>query len=139
MSGASLAIPDRLRLLRGANNEGVLAVVLLALIVAMSIANPVFFAQRDWLPDPPGWSSNIVRGKMYDTGENAGAQIWSHVLPLMARGLEAHRAPSVAELPIAQEPWSTVRRARPDAAPPWPGLIPRRGDRCLSTPLRDDW
>lgn len=43
MSGASLAIPDRLRLLRGANNEGVLAVVLLALIVAMSIANPVFF------------------------------------------------------------------------------------------------
>ena len=111
----------------------------LAEITCQVIANPVFFAQRDWLPDPPGWSSNIVRGKMYDTGENAGAQIWSHVLPLMARGLEAHRAPSVAELPIAQEPWSTVRRARPDAAPPWPGLIPRRGDRCLSTPLRDDW
>ena len=33
----------RLRRLRGPNNEGVLAVVLVALIVAMSIANPVFF------------------------------------------------------------------------------------------------
>lgn len=43
MSGTRLDTPARLRLLRGPNNEGVLAVVLLALIVAMSIANPVFF------------------------------------------------------------------------------------------------
>ncbi len=34
---------DALRKLRGANNEGVLALVLLALIVVMSIANPTFF------------------------------------------------------------------------------------------------
>jgi simple sugar transport system permease protein len=40
---AQLAGPARLRLLRGPNNEGILALVLLALIVAMSIANPVFF------------------------------------------------------------------------------------------------
>ncbi|AMB59493.1 ABC transporter permease [Microterricola viridarii] len=34
---------DMLRKLRGSNNEGVLALVLLGLIVAMSIANPTFF------------------------------------------------------------------------------------------------
>lgn len=33
----------RLRRLRGSNNEGVLALILLVLIVGMSIANPVFF------------------------------------------------------------------------------------------------
>ncbi|QYF72714.1 ABC transporter permease [Cryobacterium sp. PAMC25264] len=34
---------DALRRLRGSNNEGVLALVLLGLVVAMSIANPTFF------------------------------------------------------------------------------------------------
>lgn len=34
---------DQLRRLRGANNEGVLALVLLGLVIAMSIANPTFF------------------------------------------------------------------------------------------------
>ncbi|UWX97362.1 ABC transporter permease [Arthrobacter zhaoxinii] len=35
---------DQLRRLRGTNNEGVLALVLLGLVVAMSIANPTFFS-----------------------------------------------------------------------------------------------
>lgn len=43
MSAVSLSLPAWLGRLRGANNEGVLALVLLALIVGMSIANPVFF------------------------------------------------------------------------------------------------
>jgi simple sugar transport system permease protein len=43
MSGASRAILTRLGQLRGANNEGVLALVLVALVLGMSIANPVFF------------------------------------------------------------------------------------------------
>ncbi|MCU1633043.1 MAG: transporter permease, partial [Micrococcaceae bacterium] len=34
---------DQLRRLRGTNNEGVLALVLLGLVIAMSIANPTFF------------------------------------------------------------------------------------------------
>jgi simple sugar transport system permease protein len=43
MSGTKLAVPASVRRLRGKNNEGVLALVLLALIVGMSIANPAFF------------------------------------------------------------------------------------------------
>lgn len=44
MNGANPAITRQLGLLRGANNEGILALVLIALIVGMSIANPVFFS-----------------------------------------------------------------------------------------------
>jgi putative restriction endonuclease len=43
------------------------------------IANPFFLDPVDWLPTPPGWSSNIVRGKMYETTQPDGAAIWSHV------------------------------------------------------------
>ena len=35
---------DQIRRLRGVNNEGVLALVLLGLVIAMSIANPTFFS-----------------------------------------------------------------------------------------------
>ena len=36
-------LSDRLAKLRGSNNEGILALVLIVLIVGMSIANPTFF------------------------------------------------------------------------------------------------
>ncbi len=41
---ATTASPDLFRKLRGANNEGVLALIILVLVVAMSIANPAFFS-----------------------------------------------------------------------------------------------
>ena len=43
------------------------------------LANPFFFDESEWIADPPGWSSNIVRGKMYDSQEGAGAEIWNNV------------------------------------------------------------
>lgn len=43
------------------------------------IANPFFLQPIDWLENPPGWSSNIVRGKMYETSKQDGAEIWAHV------------------------------------------------------------
>ena len=43
------------------------------------IANPFFLPPDQWLPDPPGWSSNIVRGKMYDSNSTDGALIWAGV------------------------------------------------------------
>lgn len=45
------------------------------------IANPFFLKQDQWLADPPGWSSNIVRGKMYESAMTDGAEIWAHVSP----------------------------------------------------------
>lgn len=73
-------------------------------ITCQVIANPVFFEPRDWLPDPPGWSSNIVRGKMYRTEEADGATIWAHVLPLLARGLEAQAEATDSGALVVNEP-----------------------------------
>lgn len=47
------------------------------------LANTVFFDKEDWLENPPGWSSIIVRGKMYDSGTFEGMQIWSQVRDLL--------------------------------------------------------
>lgn len=40
------------------------------------LANPIFLPHDAWF-EPTGWSPNIVRGKMYDTDEAAGATIWT--------------------------------------------------------------
>lgn len=40
------------------------------------LANPLFLSRDAWF-EPEGWSPNIVRGKMYDTDEGAGAAIWA--------------------------------------------------------------
>jgi putative restriction endonuclease len=44
------------------------------------LTNPFFFPRGQWIPNPPGWSSNIVRGKYYETTEPAGAALWEAVL-----------------------------------------------------------
>ena len=43
------------------------------------LANPFFFEPEDWMTDLPDWSSNIVRGRMYDTREKAGGEIWGKI------------------------------------------------------------
>jgi putative restriction endonuclease len=43
------------------------------------LANPFFLDQESWLADPAAWSSNIVRGKMYDTTDHAGRDVWEKV------------------------------------------------------------
>ncbi len=43
------------------------------------IANPFFLDPADWLSTPPGWSSNIVRGKMYETTHPDWGEFWSNV------------------------------------------------------------
>lgn len=43
------------------------------------LTNPVFLIQSDWLENPAGWSSNIVRGKMFSSDEPDGLSIWSRV------------------------------------------------------------
>lgn len=43
------------------------------------LANPFFFDKGAWIADPPGWAAPIVRGKMYETTEDAGSQIWRDV------------------------------------------------------------
>ena len=66
------------------------------------MANPFFLDERWWIKDPPGWSPNIVRGKMYDTADVAGQEIWKGIenwLSLAPYESEsAHEAIKVGEI-----------------------------------------
>ena len=48
------------------------------------LANPFFFDPIDWIANPPDWSPNIVRGRMYDLDVSAGREIWRNVQQHMA-------------------------------------------------------
>lgn len=43
------------------------------------LSNTVFLNEEDWIANPPGWSGNIVQGKMYDSNAEDGVVIWNAV------------------------------------------------------------
>jgi putative restriction endonuclease len=66
------------------------------------LANPFFLNQGAWIGDLPGWSSNIVRGKMYDTTESAGREIWCNVeLQMTQQSLKESQR---NDLPLVADP-----------------------------------
>lgn len=44
------------------------------------LAEPVFFAEDEWVVEPADWQANIVRGKGYELTEGEGARIWRECL-----------------------------------------------------------
>jgi len=42
--------------------------------------SPFFFRREDWIPAPPTWAANIVRGRTFDTADADGAALWDSVL-----------------------------------------------------------
>jgi putative restriction endonuclease len=49
------------------------------------LAEPFFFPQDLWIPAPPDFSLNIVRGKGYDTEDVIGQLLWNEVVDRLAR------------------------------------------------------
>jgi putative restriction endonuclease len=49
------------------------------------LATPFFWPRDMWIPDPDGWSGNIVRGRYYDTEAAAGATLWQKVVERLER------------------------------------------------------
>jgi putative restriction endonuclease len=43
------------------------------------LTEPFFFDREDWIPIPPDWKPNIVRGKMYSTNTDLGADLYRDV------------------------------------------------------------
>lgn len=43
------------------------------------LTSPYFWPKDQWIPDPVGWSGNIVRGKYYDTATASGFKLWNEV------------------------------------------------------------
>jgi putative restriction endonuclease len=44
------------------------------------LANPFFLEENAWIEDPPAFAHSIMRGKMYETTEDAGGTIWSRIV-----------------------------------------------------------
>ena len=63
------------------------------------IANPFFLQPVDWFANPPGWSSNIVRGKMYESSQPDGATIWARV----ERFFVQPRQPNIVGIPATPD------------------------------------
>jgi len=66
------------------------------------LANPFFFDKKAWLADIPDWSSNIVRGKMYDSTIGAGQEIWRNVQQRIA--LHPLETATTEGIPLVAEP-----------------------------------
>jgi putative restriction endonuclease len=43
------------------------------------LEQPVFFAEKEWIPVPASWAPNIVSGRTYDTGDADGRRLWEAI------------------------------------------------------------
>lgn len=59
--------------------------------------DPFFLEERDWIPIPPDWAKNIVRGRSYDDEEAEGAALLQAVLA-------GARSSAVAEVILDEPP-----------------------------------
>ncbi len=69
------------------------------------LSNPFFFAKEQWIPIPADWSSNIVSGKIYDSREQTGANLWTSIQERIA-------ANKVGELQAQQPSIAAEEEAR---------------------------
>ena len=61
------------------------------------LAEPFFWPEPAWIPDPPGWARSIMRGRYYDTRQLDGAELWGNVQARIADTTEFAPTPSFEE------------------------------------------
>lgn len=49
------------------------------------LTQPFFFEERDWIPVPASWSTNIVSFKTYSTSDSEGLALWDDVTERLSR------------------------------------------------------
>jgi putative restriction endonuclease len=74
------------------------------------LAEPFFWDEEDWIPGPPDWRGQIVRGKSYDLSVAPGKQIWEQVFERLVAPGQAGDAPSAEEFGGYGDPVLTPRR-----------------------------
>lgn len=65
------------------------------------LQDPFFFDRRDWIPAPPDFHPNIVRGRGYDLATPAGRALWDQIV---ARRSAIRGAVAEPERPVYGEP-----------------------------------
>lgn len=63
------------------------------------LTQPFFLHETDWIPVPQSWSRHIQQGRMYDTREEDGRQLWELVMERIA-----NRAGAAIDFPRYGEP-----------------------------------
>ena len=53
------------------------------------LTDPFFFDEDEWIPIPPDWAPNIVRGRTYDTTTETGNALWQAVLERLVTRVRA--------------------------------------------------
>ena len=53
------------------------------------LTDPFFFDEDEWIPIPPDWAQNIVRGRTYDTATETGSALWQAVSERLVTRLRA--------------------------------------------------
>lgn len=51
-----------------------------SLLGCIIVTSPVFFPEGHWIPEPDGWSPNIVSGKSYALNQGVGLKLWHDAL-----------------------------------------------------------
>lgn len=94
------------------------------------LASPFFFARDQWIADPTGFATNVVRGRHYDTESVEGRTLWDQVQRTI-RGQVAMKGGS--------EPHPLLRVAEPtDAGWGAPALVkPRLGQSAFRVLVTD--
>lgn len=64
------------------------------------LVQPFFFEPHRWIPVPPSWKKNIVRGKGYTTSEEEGRELWREVELRLAKPAEAIAQASQLPMPM---------------------------------------
>ena len=78
------------------------------------LANPFFFEKDTWIADLPDWSSNIVRGKMYDSTESSGRELWHNVQRYMElQPLDTTKGDRVPLVAVPEEKYGSPIEIRP--------------------------
>jgi len=71
------------------------------------LVEPFFWPEESWIPQPPDFSRNIVRGKRYDLTAGIGRDLWQKVVERMQG---SWHEPTAIEMPGGYSEPSLVRR-----------------------------
>jgi putative restriction endonuclease len=79
-------------------------------IGCIMLGHPVFFEERDWIPQPRDWKPNVVRGSTYDLAEGEGRRIWDACRLLAGK---AERISDLTEESLVEDRYGSPQLIRP--------------------------
>lgn len=74
------------------------------------LAEPTFWDEKDWIPGPPGWKPQIVRGSGYDLTTEPGRSLWDQVVERISAPGISREGIAPAEFGGYGDPTLTPRR-----------------------------